>query len=316
MKDGTHQVKHYPAYERKGARAAGDTVEHLILAWERSPEWRKLAPRTQAQYVTYTRDLSSMAAVEVRRVGRRDLLDLRDAVREARGDGAAVGFARAVSSLFAWALDREWIEHTPAMRLQKGLVKGHLPAWSPADADLALAALPEHLRRAVVLALYTGQRRGDLIRMPWSAYDGQKIRLVQEKTGIALTIAAPAELRAELDAWRRSAASTLILVNKFGRPWQDSNLSKQLGEALSRIEGFPPHRNIHGLRKLAAANLAQAGCTLHEIAAITGHKSLSMLQLYTASVDQERAADAAIVKLADARLLRDTIQTDTKARKA
>jgi hypothetical protein len=41
--------------------------------------------------------------------------------------------------------------------------------------------------------------------------------------------------------------------------------------------------------------------TWKRVAAITGHKSLAMLTLYTASASQERLADAAVVKLADAR---------------
>ena len=39
------------------------------------------------------------------------------------------------------------------------------------------------------------------------------------------------------------------------------------------------------------------GPTVHEIAATTGHLSLSIVQLYTQSADQERLARAAIVRL-------------------
>lgn len=306
LKDGTLKVKRYPAYApTSNSNTIPDTLGALIETWERSPRWRKLAPRTKAQYVTYLRHLRPMAGVLVREVSRRDLLEIIDALANTKGDGSAIGFARVASALFGFALDREWIDHTPAQRLQKELEHGHLEAWSQEEADLALATLPEHLRRPVVLALYTGQRRGDLTRMTWAAYDGRKIRLVQQKTGMALAIAAPDELKIELDAWRGGSVAPLpgrtILTNKFGRPWQDSNLSKQVGDALAKIPAFPPHRNIHGLRKLAAANLAQAGCSVHEIAAITGHKSLSMLQLYTASINQERAADSAIIKLDEAR---------------
>ena len=35
----------------------------------------------------------------------------------------------------------------------------------------------------MMLALWTGQRQGDLLRLPWSAYDGNHIRLRQSKTG-------------------------------------------------------------------------------------------------------------------------------------
>jgi integrase len=66
--------------------------------------------------------------------------------------------------------------------------------------------------------------------------------------------------------------------------------------AMRRI-GLSDELNVHGLRKLAAAELADAGCSVHEIASITGHRSLSMVQLYTRTADQERLAGAAIVRL-------------------
>jgi integrase len=302
MQDGTVKLYRYPAY-KKPRKSLGDTVGELITSWEGSPEWRALADSTKAGYATYLRPLIGMERVRIKDVSRRELIAIRNAIAAERGNGAATAFVRTTSALFGWAIEAGHIDYSPMIKVKR-LPGGHLPAWSAADVEMALPALPEHLRRPIILALYTGQRRGDLIRMPWSAYDGTRIKLVQEKTDAPLTIAVPEELRAELDAWRASASATLILTNKFGRPWKASNLSKQLGDALTEIDGFPPHRNIHGLRKLAAANLAQAGCTLHEIASITGHKSLAMLQLYTASIDQERAAEGAIIKLAAYRLKR------------
>ncbi|HEX3346756.1 MAG TPA: hypothetical protein VHS58_01485, partial [Acetobacteraceae bacterium] len=50
-------------------------------------------------------------------------------------------------------------------------------------------------------------------------------------------------------------------------------------------------------RSLAAVRLAEAGCSTLEIGAITGHRTLSMIALYTASSDQQRLAEAAIVRL-------------------
>lgn len=279
----------------------------LLTAWEGSPRWAALAKNTKDQYLTYSRHLLVLEKAPIKKVERAALLDIRDAVIKSRGNGAGVAFARTASAAFSWAIDRGWLEHSPAIRMHRDIQKGQLEAWTEEEAQMALSALPEHLRRPVVLALYTGQRRGDLIRMPWLAYDGLKIRVTPEKTkrtakSTQLVIIAPQELRAELDAWKAKATSELILTTKFGQPWRmGSNLSKQLGDALSRIDGFPRGRNIHGLRKLAATQLAQAGCTLHEIAAITGHQSLSMIQLYTQSIDQERAAESASKKLAGRR---------------
>lgn len=300
LADGTVKEYRYAAYKRKRPAKRGDTLGDLIAAWQSSPEWGALQPSTQAGYTTYTLPLLGMESVAVPKIRRRELTEHRNAIAKARGNGAATGFVRAASALFGWAVDNGWIEHSPMTRVKR-LKGGELPAWTDADVDAAVRIFPEHLRRAVILAVYTGQRRSDLIKMAWSAYDGRSIRLKQQKTGAALVIPVHPELKIELDAWRGETSSTLILVNKFGRPWMASNLSKQIGMALADIPDFPRGRNIHGLRKLAAARLVEAGCTLNQIAAITGHQSLGMLRLYTASADQERLAEAAIVRLVGAK---------------
>jgi hypothetical protein len=55
------------------------------------------------------------------------------------------------------------------------------------------ASGPGHLHLPLLLALWTGQRQGDLLRLPWSAYDGTHIRLKQSKTGarVLLPVGAP-----------------------------------------------------------------------------------------------------------------------------
>jgi len=53
---------------------------------------------------------------------------------------------------------------------------------------------------------------------------------------------------------------------------------------------------IHGLRKNAAVELANAGCSPMEIAAITGHKTLGMVQHYSKRRDQRVAARSAMDK--------------------
>jgi integrase len=77
--------------------------------------------------------------------------------------------------------------------------------------------------------------------------------------------------------------------------------------------GLSNDLNVHGLRKLAAAKLADAGCSRHEIAAITGHQSLSMVQLYTKTADQERLATAAILRLSERKDKRTKQQAKTGA---
>ena len=78
------------------------------------------------------------------------------------------------------------------------------------------AAAPAHLHLPLLLALWTGQRQGDLLRLPWSAYDGAIIRLQQSKSKpprVQVPVGAP--LKAALDA--ASKRSPIMLVNSDGQ---------------------------------------------------------------------------------------------------
>lgn len=296
LANGTVRVHHYPAWKPTAAPVPHDTMRALLRAYEASPEWTALAKTTQAQYLIYLRPWLAVPDAEPRAVTRREILAARDAIATTRGIGAATAFGRITAALFGWALDRGWVDHNPAVRL-KALPGGHLPAWSEAHIALALAKLPEDLRRVVVLALHTGQRRGDLCAMTWGAYDGATIRVRQAKTGRALAIPAHPALRAELAAWQAERAdSVLILHSPRTGAWTPPHLSREMKRELAKA-GLPERLNVHGLRKAAARRLAEAGCSALEIAAITGHMSLSMVQLYTASADQERLAGAAVSRL-------------------
>jgi integrase len=307
-KDGTKVEKRYATWQPKPSIGNGDTIGDLIAAWQQSPRWNKLADSSKDGYTRALRHLSAVARVRAGDLVRRDLLSLRDAIVAAHGPGAARDFVTAVGSLWAWAIDYEWnVQPGASRRLLKDLPKGELPAWTIEETRLALQHLPERLRRAVILALHTGQRRSDLIAMHWSDYDGATIPVVQEKTGAKLIIPVVPELMAELDAWKPAlvdlAGTPLgtILLTDAGESWTDTNLSAQMNIYLKKVPGFPQGRNIHGVRYLAAASLAQAGCTVHEIMSITGHKTIAMVQKYTQAVDQAKAAQAAVAKLVEHR---------------
>jgi integrase len=283
------------AARKRRPRFGAETVGALILAYKASPEWARLADATKRNYATYLKVLEASPHDTVAAVTRRDILAVRDAIATTRGHGAASGFLRSASALFAWAVDREWIDVTPVIRI-KALPRGSLPAWSDDHVARALSRLAEPLRRAVVLAAYTGQRRGDLCALRWDAYEGGKLRFTQQKTGQPMVLTVAPELKREMDTWRRDAATLTILHDGKNQPWKPARLTEQLRRALAKIgmKGM----GIHGVRKHVAANLAAHGATTHEIAAVTGHRTLAMVQHYTESVDRERLAEQAENRLA------------------
>ena len=56
---------------------------------------------------------------------------------------------------------------------------------------------------AMALALWTGQRQGDLLRLTWSAYDGEVIRLRQSKGDVEVTVPVASPL-----SWRSTACAS------------------------------------------------------------------------------------------------------------
>jgi integrase len=57
---------------------------------------------------------------------------------------------------------------------------------------------------------------------------------------------------------------------------------------------LPKRCSSHGLRKAACRRLAEAGCSEHEIAAISGHESLAEVRRYTRAASRARMAKSAM----------------------
>ncbi len=147
-------------------------------------------------------------------------------------------------------------------------------------------------RMALALLLYTGQRRGDAIRIGRQHIRDGMIHVRQQKTGIELAIPIHATLAAIIA--EAPADHLTLLTTKTGKPFSAAGFGNWFRDRCN--EAGLVHCSAHGLRKAAARRLAEAGCTMHEIAAITGHASLSEVQRYTKAADQKRLALSAMEK--------------------
>lgn len=170
--------------------------------------------------------------------------------------------------------------------------------WTEED----IAAFEKHWasgtreRLALALLLYTGQRRGDVVRMGRQHMSGDTIRVVQSKTGARLVIPLHPKLRIEIDASANTNHLTFLVTN-WGRPFSAAGFGNWFRDVCddAKLTG----RSAHGLRKAAARRLAEAGCSVLQIQAITGHKTLAEVTRYTAAADQERMARDAIKRMGE-----------------
>lgn len=191
------------------------------------------------------------------------------------------------------AVRRELIKVNPmdGLRLARKAGAG-FRAWTEEDIALYLAKWPTGSRERLALALllYTAQRRSDVVPMGRQHAKPGKIRVVQSKGGAHLWIPIHPALQAELGAVPKDQLT--FLQTQYGKPFTASGFGNWFGER-AREAGLES-LTAHGLRKAGSRRLAEAGCTPHQIMAVTGHKNLSEVTLYTASADQERLATEAI----------------------
>jgi hypothetical protein len=106
-------------------------------------------------------------------------------------------------------------------------------------------------------------------------------------------------LKAVLDARRPEKAESTILRNTFGQPWTSDGFRASWGKAFDRAKRGDEDLHFHDLRGTAVTRLALAGCTVPQIAAITGHSPRDVDEILKAHYlgGQAELADQAIVKL-------------------
>jgi integrase len=104
------------------------------------------------------------------------------------------------------------------------------------------------------------------------------------------------KLREIIDATPTVGVKT-FLVTHLGKPYTGNGFGNFFGEIRNAAGCFDI--SAHGGRKATARRLAEMGCSANQIAAITGHKSLSEVQRYTKAADRKRMAEEAMKKLTE-----------------
>jgi integrase len=217
---------------------------------------------------------------------------------------AARNWFKAIHHLMQYAVSVDLVRVDPTrdIKLPKASSKEHRP-WTDAEVAAYETAHPigSKARLAFGLGYYTAQRRSDAVRMGRQHVSDGYIQVRQDKTDVVLDIPLHPRLRTIIDAAAADDHLT-FLITRTGKPYSASDFSHQFRQwCLSA--GLPADCHFHGLRYSAAKMLAEAGCSTHQIASITGHKTLGMVQKYSKGVEQRRLATEAMAKLLKKELL-------------
>lgn len=271
------------------------TLFSLIAAYKATSEYTKLAPRTKKDYARFldlieqefgTLPLALVAKTETRG----EFKSWRDGIAatkplsakeraEMKKAGEVAPIAGDRQADYAWgvlarvlsvAKDRGTISVNICERGGKLYEVDRAEViWQPEHIKAFREVAADELWFALVLALWTGQRQGDLIKLTWQQYDGTYIRLRQGKRKARVLLPVGSVLKAELDAQKPEKAEGAILRNTRGQKWTEDGFRTSWGKACDKTELDMPRFN--DLRGTAVTRLALAGCTVPQIAGFTGH---------------------------------------------
>ena len=260
------------AVAERPRRHTGKTIEGIVDAYLDSQDFATKRDRTQADYRQITRrivaEFGDMPIAALANKGARgEFLEWRDDL--AKRSPRQADYAYAVLALIlSWAKGRGTIDVNPCERGGKLYSATRVDkVWREGDEAAFLLKASHALSLAFLMGVWTGQRQGDLLALTWSAYDGTSLRLRQSKTGRYVVVPAGAPLKAMLDAEPRRAVT--ILTTQAGLTWTPDGFGASWRKATRKagINGL----TFHDLRGTAVLRLALAGCTVPEIATITGH---------------------------------------------
>lgn len=272
----------------------------IMQGFQASADWSELAERTRKDYVKIIKAIEKkfgdfpLSGLSDRRT-RGIFMEWRDDLARASRRQADYHW-QVLARILSWAHGRGLASANPCEkggRIYRGTRAENV--WTDADEAAFLAKAPKHLHLALLLALWTGQRQGDLLTLSWTQYDGQHIRLKQSKTGRRVVIKVGEPLKVALDAERKREGK--ILRTMEGEDWTADGFRSSWRKAC--VAAVVTGVTFNDLRGTAVTRLAIVESSVPQIAAITGHSLRdvgAILDAHYLNRDQ-KLGDDAITKL-------------------
>lgn len=263
---------------RKGGDA--DSIQEGYIRWLiaqycKSSRFKELAPNTQKLYLWNFPELDSFRRIPVAKITRKMALEFYEkllATGKKRKPSQVMQIARVV---FQYGEDFAHVPTNPFTHLGVSKAKARQVIVPYALIPIAKAKAIElglpSVAKAIQIGFDAGQRPGDIRNCPLNAYNGQRLRVKQSKTGAIVDIPVYKfpDLKKELDSI--SHDSTLIICEeRTKKAYSKDMLCRRVREVFNAIAGG---RDIQfrDLRRTAFVRMIEAGCSIPEACAITGH---------------------------------------------
>lgn len=282
--------------ENGAVKTVPDSMNALIVSYYRSPDFLGLRPITQQTYRNLIERIRREHGEKpVALLGREHVKRIM-AMFADRPD-AANRWLKMLRVLMRHAVEAGFRKDNPAVGIRKLKTKSEgFRTWTEEEISTFYGAfaIGTRERLAFDLLLFTGQRRGDVVRMGRQHVRDGVLVIRQSKTGTEVEIPLMPELRQSLDLL--PAGQLVFLMTGQGKPFTAAGFTNWFRDTVSAA-GLPIGLSAHGLRKAACRRLAEAGCTAPQLMAISGHKTLAEAQRYIEAANRKALAEEGMKKV-------------------
>ena len=289
-----------------------NSMRYLVHRYRQSREFQSLRSRTQSDYLMQLdKVVAEFGELSLRAMSDRSVAQYIYAWRDrlASSPRQADYAVQVLKALLSWGVKRGFLEYNRAAGVERLYSTDRREkSWSDEQITAFLESAPEPLRRALILAVETGQRQGDLLVLPWSSVKGDVIELRQSKTNQPVAIPVSATLRDCLAASPRSD-STTILTRSDGKPWEPRGNGFRAAWRDACKSAGVSGVTFHDLRGTFVTRRLAEGWNTMEVAICTGH-SLRDLRMLDSYADRGKVASAMARRVAD-RLAENEAATKT-----
>ena len=273
------------------AKPAKYTWGEIVKVWQEDVKiQRKLAASTKKSYQReMTALLDKNASKDMRNTTRKGLRSVHGKL--AQTPRKADWRIQIVSLLWNYAKNKQdWpLGDNPAAGFDLYGVSNPFEPW-PEWMVQAAEDAPQRVKTAVYVLRGTGQRPGAAIAMRFDQFADDYMTVTDEKGDQSFEIYCPNDLRKYVAGLPKEGAH--LIARNLTQPHGYDMVQKDFAKWRKTLGHEARAFRMHGLRKLAIIELAEAGATDAEIQAVTG-QSAEMVAYYRKKASRKRLSKAA-----------------------
>lgn len=278
----------------KEERSRRGTIAWLIEKHKKSQAYQKRPKHTKREFDYYTGLLIKTREKLAASIERKHIRELYENMITKKGytKDKANRVVKWLRFLLSQAIEEGLRTDNPAFNLTLEHNAPRSEIWSHEDVAAFVQKATDMKRPsiglAVMLAYDTGQRQGDILRLCWNQFDGNKIHVKQGKTGARVAVPIMDDMKSILASTTRGKSTQVVVSEATNAPYKSDDFRHHFRE-IANACGFK-EKQFLDLRRSSIVRLSKAGCTTQLISSISGHSIQSvdkMMRIYNPPTSEQ-----------------------------